>query len=352
MTKGLYQRGNIWWIRYAGPDGRMIYESSRSRNRKDAEELLYRRKLDVRSGDLHDIVRIKRHKFSELAESYLSWCTPQRSYRDKQWMVGFLVKKYGGLPLQKFGTRQVEHLQTELLNDGKKPASVNRILRTLSHMFTKAVDWEMVDKTVHDRIRRVKMLPEDNKRLRYLTLEECHELLRVCDDHLKPIVIMALNTGMRRGEILNLRWDNIDMKNGFILLDQSQTKNKQRREIPINDTVRQTLQSITRRLDVPYIFINPGTGKPFREIKNGFWSALRRAKIQDFRFHDLRHTFASHLVMSGVDIATVKDLLGHKTLEMTLRYAHLAPSHKINAVTILDNRLNESQLYKNYTVGS
>jgi len=113
---------------------------------------------------------------------------------------------------------------------------------------------------------------------------------------------------------------------------------------------------LIRRLDVPYVFYEPTKGKPYQDVKRSFKTALRKAKIRDFHFHDLRHTFASHLVMAGVDITTVKELLGHKTLTMTLRYSHLAPSHKVKAVDILDNTLNgkislvgERFLYTNYT---
>ena len=99
------------------------------------------------------------------------------------------------------------------------------------------------------------------------------------------------------------------------------TKNGDRREIPINETLRNTLKGITRRLDVPYVFFDTKTGKPYKDIKRSFKTAVRRAKIHDFKFHDTRHTFASHLVMAGVDLTTIKELLGHKTLTMTLRYA-------------------------------
>ncbi|MDI6793141.1 MAG: site-specific integrase [bacterium] len=151
----------------------------------------------------------------------------------------------------------------------------------------------------------------------------------------------ALNTGMRKGEILTLKWDQVDLKHGFILLDESDTKNGERKEIPINETLRQTLQRIMRQLDVPYVFYDPATGKPYQDVKTSFKTAVRKSKIRDFKFHDLRHTFASHLVMAGVDITTVKELLGHKTITMTLRYAHLAPSHKVKAVDLLDSTINE-----------
>ena len=139
---------------------------------------------------------------------------------------------------------------------------------------------------------------------------------------------------MRKTEILTLTWENVDLKNGFILLNN--TKNDERRDSPINETLRQMIINLPRRLDVPYLFFDALSGKRYIDVKRSFNTACRRAKIKDFRFHDLRHTFASHLVIAGVDIMTVKELLGHKTLAMTLRYAHLAPSHKTKAVELLD----------------
>ncbi len=150
---------------------------------------------------------------------------------------------------------------------------------------------------------------------------------------------------MRKNEILSLKWENVDLKHNFILLDK--TKNGERREIPINETVKNVLleqhrgsDKKPRRLDVTYVFYDYETGKRYGDVKTAFRSACRRAKIKDFRFHDLRHCFASHLVMAGIDLTTVKELLGHKTLSMTLRYAHLAPSHTVNAVNVLDGVLN------------
>ena len=197
----------------------------------------------------------------------------------------------------------------------------------------------MVGEETLKRVRKVKLLEENNRRLRYLSKEECQKLLSECDAHVRPIVAVALNTGMRKGEILGLTWDNVDMKHGFILLDH--TKNGERREIPINATVRATLQSTPRRLDVRYVFYDPATLKQYGDVKKGFNGACRRAGINDFHFHDLRHTFASHLVMAGQDITTVKELLGHKTLAMTLRYSHLAPAHTAKAVELLDSILSE-----------
>ncbi|MDA8169509.1 MAG: site-specific integrase [Nitrospiraceae bacterium] len=341
MAKGIYKRGNVFWIRYAGLDGKVVYESSGSSKFREAESLLISRKEAVKQGKQPEIKKITNHSFKELAEKYQAWIEGrQRSAKVKGYIIGQLTGKFGNLPLRRFSTGLVEQLQTDMINRGLKPASNNKVLNVLKHMFSKAVDWEMVESETLKRIRKVKLLRDEGKRLRYLSKEESRELVNHCDNHLKPIVITALNTGMRRGEILSLTWDRVDLKHGFILLDR--TKNGERREIPVNETLRAALQGLARRLDIPHVFYDPQTGKAYQEVKRSFHTALRRAKIHDFHFHDLRHTFASHLVMAGVDLTTVKELLGHKTLTMTLRYAHLAPAHKVKAVDILDKTLNET----------
>jgi integrase len=353
-TKGIYRRGKIYWIRYAGLDGRIVFESSHSEKFRDAEILLTKRRRSIDEGKQPEpIKKIGNHTFNELVEEYTKWAERQRCFKSKTYMIEQLKQTFGNLPLRRFNTMLLEQFQSERLQKGKereikpgykvipvkgnKPATVNRFMATISHMFTKAVEWDMVEEEVLKRVRKVKMLPENNKRLRYLSKEECAELIGKCDTHVKPIVIMALNTGMRKGEILSLRWENVDLKHGFILL--SMTKNGERREIPVNETLRATLKGLTRRLDTPYVFYDPSSGSPYDNVKRSFKTALKNAKIDDFKFHDLRHTFASHLVMAGVDLTTVKELLGHKDIKMTLPYAHLAPAHKVKAVGILDDTL-------------
>jgi len=345
--KGIYARGNVLWLRYAGLDGKILFESSGSNKLKVAESLLHKRKAEIDAGKQPEIIKIKNYSFKELALEYIKWAERQRAFRQKRLVVNQLVDEFGHYPLRRFDTRMIEQYQTERLQKGNKPGTVNRHVSILKHMMTKATDWNMVEDDTLRRIRRVKLLEENNARLRYLSKEECQTLINSCDSHLKPIVIMALNTGMRKGEILSLKWDNVDMKHGFILLDI--TKNGERRELPINGTLRTTLEELyrgtaqrPRRLDVPFVFYDGRTGDRYFNVQRSFDSACRRAAINNFHFHDLRHTFASQLVMAGVDLTTIKELLGHKTLTMTLRYAHLAPSHKVKAVDILDNTINET----------
>ena len=350
VVKGIYKRGNIFWIRYAGLDGKVIFETSHSIKLRDAENLLHKRKADIQEGKQpQPIKKMARYTFRELANEYAKWAERQRSFYSKIYLINQLVETFGNLLLRHFNIMMLEHFQTQRLQKGNKPASINRYIATLKHMFTKACEWDMVEEEILKRVRKVKLLEENNKRLRYLSKEECQKLLTSCDPYLKSIVTLALNTGMRKGEILKLKWDSVDLRHGFILLDK--TKNGERRELPINETLSMTLKSLQRRLDISYVFYNPVNGKPYRDIQRVFNKACKHAGIRDFHFHDLRHTFASHLVMSGIDITTVKELLGHKTLTMTLRYAHLAPSHKVKAVDVLDNVLNgRSTIQKLYNL--
>ena len=237
---------------------------------------------EVREGKRPELRKIKDYTLIELAQPYLQWAERQRSYKTKGYLIQGLLKEFGNIPLRGFTTLLVEQFQTRRLNAGNKPATANRLLSTLGHMFTKAVEWDMVEEEVLKRIRRARPLPENNRRLRFLSLEECGRLIDSSDDHLRPIVITALNTGMRKQEILSLRWENVDLKNGLIMLTQDQTKNAERKEIPINDTLRAALVGLERRLDLPWVFFDPISANRYKDVKGSFASACRRAGIKDF----------------------------------------------------------------------
>jgi|WetSurMetagenome_2_1015567.scaffolds.fasta_scaffold13315_1 integrase len=341
-------------------DGKRYRRPTNTDNKKLAQAILGKINTKVVEEKWFDKEeQITDYSFDELATQYETDWIPGRYKSDfRIHLIRQLKERFAGYTLSMITTKELEKLQSERLKAGKhkrkidgkfwvipnKPATVNRFIAAIAHMFTKAADWGMIKKA---DIPKVKMLEEKNVRLRYLSLEECEDLIAACDEYLKPIVITALNTGMRRGEILSLKWENVDLKHGFILL--SDTKNNERREIPINDTLKDLFKALPRRLDVPYVFYDLSSGKPYGEVKKSFASALRRARILDFRFHDLRNTFASHLIMAGIDLTTVKELLGHKDIKMTLRYAHLAPSHKVKAVDILDKTL-KGNFHDSFTV--
>jgi integrase len=338
--------------------GKIVRKSTGTSIYKEAELMLHTEKKSVREGKLTDTVKIANHMFAELAEKYKAWVTGrQASANNKKYIIEHLKKRFGLLPLRQFNTLLIEQLQTDLMVKGFKETSkkgmnaggLNKVLGLVHHMFTKAVEWEMVEAETLKKVRKVRRGKED-KQLRFLSLEEAQALVSVCDEHIKPIVITALNTGMRKGEIFRLTWDEVDLAHGFVLL--SKTKNGERREIPINNSLKAVFQRLPRHFVevekdgqkelVPYVFHDPKTLRPYVDLKRSFATALKNAGITDFHFHDLRHTFASQLVMAGVDLVAVKELLGHKDIKMTLRYAHLAPAHKRKAVNVLDSLLNAS----------
>jgi len=146
-------------------------------------------------------------------------------------------------------------------------------------------------------------------------------------------VEVALLTGMRRGELLGLKWQQI--RNGFIYL--TETKSGKAWQIPVNDRLAEVFKEVRQgnQLKSPYVFCGP-EGKRFLEVKRSFTSACRKARIESFRFHDLRHTFASQLVMRGASLRAVQELLGHSDLKITMRYAHLSQEHLRDSVNLLN----------------
>lgn len=345
MSKGIIKIGKYYHIVYQGLDGKQKWESSRSTKKRDAVALRAKRLLEVREGKQPELKRIPNITLKDFAEEYLVWAkTHIKSYRARKGFVKQLTNDLGNILLNKFSIKLVEQWQNERIERGNKPATVDSLLAVLKHMFTKAYERQKVSYYARNQVKKVKLYKPDNRRSRYLSEEECHRLIDACDDHLRPIVITALHTGMRKSEILSLTWDRVDLHNKVI--EVINTKNNESRVIPIGAFLYQTLTDLRTRIDVDYVF-HDKNGRSYQDVKKSFASALKRAKITNFRFHDLRHTFASHLVMAGVDIVTVQKLLGHKTLTMTLRYAQLADAHRANAIDKLEARYSGRKEEKN-----
>lgn len=355
---GLYKRGNIWWITVT-INGKQHFYSTRTTDKKKAEQIYAKLLLKLNNSEIEPVTpsAIQSLKFkvqnqlepqatkeSHLTfeiyyqNHYLPWCYKRQAYYEsmKKYFLNVLPDWFKNLKLNQIGTREAELLQNYFLEKDYTIATVNRYHKIFKASMTKAYEWNLISEQRLKAIRKVKPIRGETKRLRYLNADEIQRLLNACDKHLYPIVFTALHTGMRKGEILSLKWSQIDLKNDLILLDK--TKNDERREIPINKPLKQVLIQLhsQRRLDTDYVFVNPDTGKRYTDLKRSFTTACKRAGIKDFHFHDLRHTYASQLVMAGVDLKTVQELLGHKSLTMTLRYAHLSQAHKREAVKALE----------------
>ena len=257
----------------------------------------------------------------------------KKSWKTDEYNLKKLEAAFRGKYLYSITIKDVEKFKSDRSQE-VSPSTVNRELATLKTLFGKAVAWERVHE---NPAKSVKFLREPKGRLRFLEREDIVKLLTNCNKRLRPMVVLALNTGMRRGEILGLKWRDVDFKRHIItLLD---TKNGEKREVYINEQVKTALIGVRKYPESPYIFCN-NKGKPYYDIRKSFFTALTKSGIINFHFHDLRHTFASQLVMSSVDINTVRELLGHKDIRMTLRYSHLAPSHKQRAVDILGQKMD------------
>ncbi len=180
---------------------------------------------------------------------------------------------------------------------------------------------------------KIRFFTEERRAERCLTIEERYKLFQACSDFLKPIILTALKTGMRQGEILNLKWEHVNLENATIHV--SNTKSGKARDLPIHPQLLECLSTLPK--NSPYVFCD-NNGNPltrYGKLRHEFEYALKKANISGFRFHDLRHTFASILAMKGVDLLTIKYYLGHSSLEMTMRYAHLLPDHKQFAIQLL-----------------
>jgi integrase len=242
---------------------------------------------------------------------------------------------FGGRTLAEITPKLIVEYKNRRYAAGLKPASINRELATLKKAFNLAVkEWEWCR---DNPVSRVSMEQEHNQRDRWLSTEEETRLLRGCSPWLLDLVIFALHTGMRMGEILALTWRGVDFTRRTVMVFRS--KNGERRTIPLNQTVMDVLRQKAkiRSLETELVFCSQAfTPMESGHLRRAFRLALGKARIDDFHFHDLRHTFATRLVQAGVDLYKVQRLLGHKSPVMTQRYAHHYPESLRDGVRILD----------------
>lgn len=298
-----------------------------------------------------------------ITDTYLPWFTTHNK-TPKNRMPFNQFKHLFDKRLDRVTAWDIEKWRSKRHKDGLSASTSNRYIGTLKAMFNRAVEWEVIDA---NPIAKVKKQKSDSRAIvRYLTPDEEERLratLRSRDrrlaksnpfydgkqfvrleailggyqDHVHPMILLLINTGMRRGEMFNLRWQDVDFTNKRITVVGNTSKTGQTRYIPLNVgafDVLQTWQRQTKR-NAGSVFVGKH-GKRFTNIDKAWKVLLRDAKISDFRLHDLRHHFASRLVSAGVDLNSVRELLGHSDIRMTLRYAHLAPAHLSDAVAVLN----------------
>lgn len=259
-----------------------------------------------------------------------------------KWICDHWAKRFPDVVVSGIRKRDLSLYIEERRLAGKSNGTINREISVFSAAINYAVkrwDWNILNPA------RGLLLKQSEGRLRWLTYLESNKLLQAAREgdapHLEDFIIIALNTGMRRNEILTLEHARIDLPGGKIHLSGNQTKSGKRRIIPINRAARRAIESRMAwndgmGLTHSRLFLQRN-GKPVVQINTAFKNATQRAGIEDFRIHDMRHTFASWLVSSGVPLPEVRDLLGHSSIKQTERYAHLAPGRLEAAVAVLDS---------------
>ena len=336
---GVFTKNGSFWIDYYANGCRKREKVGPSKTL--AEMALKKRQIEVAENRFLDVKKEQKVKFKDFAQTYAetygkkkrSWDSTDEHYLKK--LTSFFGDKYlheiTPFLVQKYQTQR----RQEKTNRGGlvSVAYVNRELACLKCMFRLAIEW---DHATENPVKKIKFEKENNSRVRFLEKEELKKVLDFCGPRLKPVVILAVNTGMRKAEIQNLKWRDVDIQRGFLTLYS--TKNGETRRVPLNNTAKEALMSVSKHPESPYIFCN--TDGIHYNFSGVFEKALGKAGIKDFRFHDLRHTAASYLAMSGVDLNTIRDILGHKSLDMVLRYAHLSPTHQANAVSRLDRQMD------------
>lgn len=303
-----------------------------------------------------------------LDDTYLPWFKAHHKGYDKT--LHTLDNNFSSIMARRLNEitgRDLELVRTSWLTGGNKPATANRKMGTISGVFSRAAEWGLISEHPLERLKQLKV--DSKGQVRYLSPDEAERLRGALDarqeqmraerssankwrlerdrqpledlravtftDHLKPMILLALNTGVRRGELFSLKWSDVNFTTKTITVVGATAKTSETRHIPTNKEALATLQEWQKQGDGSgYVFAGQGGGR-MEDVKSAWLKLLERAEIQGFRWHDMRHDFASRLVMAGVPLNTVRDLLGHSDIKMTLRYAHLAPGTKAAAVELI-----------------
>jgi len=273
--------------------------------------------------------------------------------------------------LDEIAALDLERWRAGEIERGLSLETINRDISSIKAAFNRALDWTLITSNPLAKVKKARV--DDSVKVRFLSEDEEARLRSALDareerrceerdaanhwrkergyillptlrplaftDHLKPMVLLSINTGLRRGELFDLDWENVDIKRRILTVTGATAKSKRTRHVPLNREALFVLKGWRNQSDTTegLVFVND-SGQRFDRVNSSWRRLLKDASISKFRWHDMRHHFASRLVMGGVDLNTVRELLGHSDYAMTLRYAHLAPEHKLKAVEVLDRK--------------
>lgn len=337
-----------WVISYIGLDGKRRREATTATT-KDQAWVLLREKLNqisqARIAGVESLEAVESRLFSDFVQSeYLPHCKgvhTSETYSSGCDLASRVLPFFCKKPLRAITTGDIlkfidQRLQSPTrFGRPRMPATVNREFRFVSAALSEAFRRGYIDR---NPARGIKSLRERNDKLRWLSEQEEHRILALSPSFLKPMILVCLNTGLRRKELLNLKWADVDYENRLVRIPHS--KNGKTRYLPMNESLEGVLRHmppfVGKDGSSPFVFVNPDTGFPYRDISHSFKRVCRRAGLDDVTLHTLRHTFASRLAQADVQPTVIQQLLGHGSLQVTMRYAHLAPQNLRNAVDVID----------------
>jgi len=336
-SRGVFEKikgSGIWWIRYFDANGQKHRE--KVGRKSDAISLYQQRKTEIRAGaKMPANLRRKGETLGTVLDRALAWYVSHRpkSVRSATTHLTAFKDSLGDRVAAELTPRDVDEWISS--HTEWSPATMNRYKTTLSRALQVALVSGHLQRNV---ARLVTSRKEDNSRVRWLTDGEETKLLKTMSPELTDIVLFAMDTGARKGEQFSLTWDSISFKRRAILL--TKTKNGSDREIPMTDRCFEILERLHKDKSETHnrVFQARWTDAPLKNPRKAFDLAVQKAGIKDFHYHDLRHTFASRLVMVGVDLYTVSKLLGHSSIGTTQRYSHLSQERLAQAVSVLNAR--------------
>jgi integrase len=335
---GLYKRDSVWWMSFTH-NGKQLRRSTETEDKKLAIRIFDKLKGEIAEGKWFERPPGEGYKFNDLMEKYMVEYSAVNkaasSHKRDKSLVKQLVSVFGEQYLTEITPAMISDFKVKRRADGVSPRTINYELTTMSHAFNIAIrEWGLASDNPVKKVRKERV---SNNIERWLTLEEEKKLLQASPKWLQDIIIFAINTGMRQSEILDLKWSQVDMERRTVTIFEQ--KNRCVDTLPLNETVVRLLQ-IKRCASVEsdvYIFPNTlNQRKENRVLLAAFYKAMDRAAITNFRFHDLRHTFATRLVQNGVDLYSVQKLGRWKNVTMVQRYAHHYPESLRSAIEMID----------------
>jgi integrase len=329
----VYKRGQSWYLDICQEGRRTRRQIPGARTKTEAHAALSATKADLLRGEFN-FKREKKILFGDFASFYVERHSKpnKKSWKRDIVSLNALLPCFKETPLSKISPFSIEGYKLKR-KERVTVSTVNRELALLKNMFTRAIDWGFA---LSNPVRKVKLYSEENrKRERILTNEEISKFLLNSSSPLREFVLIAINTGMRSGEILALKWEDIDFRNDYVIVRQS--KSGRSRKVPLNVVSKQAFEVLKHSNgSTDYVFFNPSTGRSIRSLKTAFKTACRKAGIHDLRIHDFRHYAASRMVQAGIDLHTVSKILGHSSIMLTMRYSHPGFDHTREAIKALE----------------